>query len=141
VELWQGDLSDFIDFGRSPALVNRITAAFVNIYKRRPPESEIRSWNDSLAAVADVADKGLATDDVGVVVEYHLPLSDRRIDVMFFGTRDDGVSNSLLLELKRWDCASLEGPRASRRGLPRGVRVRCRADRWRATADAQRILR
>ena len=37
-----------------------------------------------------------------------MPLSDRRIDVMLFGTREDGVANSLLIELKRWDSASLE---------------------------------
>ena len=42
----------------------------MSIYKRRPQESELRSWKDSLAVVADVADSGLATDDVGVVVEY-----------------------------------------------------------------------
>ena len=108
MELWQGDLPGFIDFGRSPVLVNRMVDAFASIYKRRPQESEVRSWKDSLAVVADVADRGLATDDVGVVVEYHLPLSDRRIDVMLFGTREDGVANSLLVELKRWDSVSLE---------------------------------
>jgi hypothetical protein len=108
VELWHGDLPEFIEYARSPALVNLMTAEFLSIYKRRPQESERRSWKDSLAAVADVADEGAPSDDVGVAVEYHLPLSDRRIDVMFFGTRDDGVSNSLLVELKRWDSASLE---------------------------------
>ena len=53
-----------------------------------------------LAAVAQVADEA-ATDDIGVLVEYHLPLTERRIDAMLFGRRPDGATNSLLIE-PRW---------------------------------------
>jgi len=77
------------------------------IYKRHPAESEYASWEQSLAAVATVADDA-ATDDIGVLVEYHLPLSERRIDVMFFGRRTEGSPGSLLVELKRWTDVSLE---------------------------------
>ncbi|MFN7917878.1 MAG: DNA/RNA helicase domain-containing protein [Vicinamibacterales bacterium] len=112
MELWQGELPDFIESARSPVLVQRLVMAFKAFYKRPPQESEVLSWKDSLAAVADVADEGATTDDVGVLVEYHLPLSERRIDVMFFGQRHDGRANSLLLELKRWDAANLEDEHA-----------------------------
>lgn len=108
MELWQGELPEFIESAQSPVLAQRLTNAFMAFYRRRPQESEINSWKDSLAAVARVADDGAATDDIGVLVEYHLPLSERRIDVMFFGRSKNGADNSLLLELKRWDRATLE---------------------------------
>ncbi len=48
------------------------------------------------------------TDDIGVLVEYHLPLTERRIDVMLFGRQEDSTPNSLLIELKRWEDVTLE---------------------------------
>ena len=107
MDLWQGDLPDFIETARSQQLASAMDRRYREIYKRRPAESEYVSWEQSLAAVANVADEA-ATDDIGVLVEYHLPLSERRIDVMFFGRRNDDSSGSLLVELKRWTDASLE---------------------------------
>ena len=107
MDLWQGDLPDFIKAARSRQLASGMAQRYGEIYKRRPTESEYASWEQSLAAVASVADQA-ATDDIGVLVEYHLPLSERRIDVMFFGRRTDGRPGSLLVELKRWTEVSLE---------------------------------
>ena len=107
MDLWQGDLPDFIEAARSHRLASGMARSYAQIYKRRPSEPEYKSWEQSLDAVARVADEAV-TDDVGVLVEYHLPLSERRIDVMFFGRRRDGNAGSLLVELKRWTDASLE---------------------------------
>ena len=107
MELWQGDLPDFIEAARGPKLAVSMARTFAQIYRRQPAESEYASWERSLARVATVVDDA-ATDDVGVLVEYHLPLSERRIDVMFFGRRADGAPSSLLVELKRWTDVSLE---------------------------------
>jgi hypothetical protein len=107
MELWQGDLPDFISAASGPRLAAEMSAAFSRIYRRRPAESEYLSWEKSLAAIAAVADDA-ATDDIGVLVEYHLPLSERRIDVMFFGRRREGADGTLLVELKRWQAVSLE---------------------------------
>jgi uncharacterized protein len=106
MDLWQGDLPDFISAASGPRLAADMARAFTRIHRRRPTESEHVSWEESLAAIATVADDA-ATDDVGVLVEYHLPLSDRRIDVMFFGRRAEGGAGTLLVELKRWESVSL----------------------------------
>jgi hypothetical protein len=107
MELWQGDLPDFVQAARGPNLAAAMARTFAQIYRRRPAESEYASWEQSLAAMANVTDQAV-TDDVGVLVEYHLPLSERHIDVVLFGRRDDGVPSSLLVELKRWTDVSLE---------------------------------
>jgi hypothetical protein len=107
MELWHGDLPDFIKAARTSVLADEMTRAFERLYRRAPADSEHTSWRESLSAMADVADES-ATDDVGVLVEYHLPLSERRIDVMLFGGASDGTANSLLVELKRWESVDLE---------------------------------
>src|SRR5687768_4310820 len=107
MELWQGDLADFVTAASGPRMAAEMAAAYTRIYRRKPAESEYLSWERSLAATARVADDA-TTDDIGVLVEYHLPLSERRIDVMFFGRRADGAASTLLIELKRWATASLE---------------------------------
>jgi hypothetical protein len=111
MELWRGDLPDFIAAANGPRLAADMARVFKQIYRRSPASSEYSSWEQSLAATARVADEAV-TDDIGVLVEYHLPLTERRIDVMLFGKRQDGVANSLLIELKRWDDVSLEDEHA-----------------------------
>jgi hypothetical protein len=108
MELWHGDLPEFITASETSALADQMRQRFVTLHRRAPGESEFVSWRESLRAVASVADRSAITDDVGVLVEYHLPLSERRIDVMLFGEHSDGHANSLLIELKRWDTAELE---------------------------------
>lgn len=107
MELWHGDLPAFLKAARTNDLARQMTQAFERLHRRAPGESEHTSWRESLAAVAEVADES-ATDDIGVLVEYHLPLSERRIDVMLFGQRPDGSANSLLIELKRWESVDVE---------------------------------
>ena len=107
MDLWQGDLADFVVAAQSPRLASGMAETFTRINRRRPAKSEYASWEQSLAAMASVAGEA-ATDDIGVLVEYHLPLSERRIDVMFFGRRNDRTPGSLLVELKRWTDVSLE---------------------------------
>ena len=74
MELWQGELPDFIQAAQSPTLAEAMARTYAQIHRRRPAESEYASWELSLAAMARVADEA-ATDDIGVLVEYHLPLS------------------------------------------------------------------
>lgn len=107
MELWRGELPEFINRARSADLAREVARAYRQIYRRAAADTEYRSWEHSLSAMANVADEA-ATDDIGVLVEYHLPLSERRIDVMLFGQRADGSPSSLLVELKRWNQVQLE---------------------------------
>jgi hypothetical protein len=108
MELWHGDLPDFVNGAQAKRLAGEMEARFRQIHRRPPGESEYQSWERSLAAFAQVVDTGARTDDVGVLVEYHLPLSERRIDVMLFGKDAAGAPNSVLVELKQWDNADFE---------------------------------
>ncbi|MFI6602160.1 DNA/RNA helicase domain-containing protein [Nonomuraea sp. NPDC050536] len=72
---------------------------------RRPSPPEIRSWQRSLPALArDLADAGLHR--VEMLVEYKLPLTSKRADVVLAGVHPrTGQDSYVVVELKQWSRA------------------------------------
>lgn len=72
---------------------------------RRPSESEQRSWGSSLPVLSrDLVDAGLG--DVDMLVEYHLPLTSQRADVVLAGVHPKtGAPSYVVVELKQWSSA------------------------------------
>lgn len=70
-----------------------------------PSPSEIRSWERSLPVLAqDLVQAGL--DEVEVLLEYQLPLTSKRIDVVLAGAHPrTGQPSYVVLELKQWSSA------------------------------------
>jgi hypothetical protein len=100
MELWRGSLPDFVRAASSGSIVGEMISRFYHHHQDQPSPGEVRSWSKSLAAFAEPVRS--AASDVGVVVEYHLPLHRQRIDVMLFGHSNTGSPNSLVVELKQW---------------------------------------
>ena len=72
---------------------------------RRPAASESRSWERSLPALrADLMSAGL--DNVEMLIEYQLPLTSKRADVVLAGTHPKtGHPSYVVVELKQWSAA------------------------------------
>lgn len=72
---------------------------------RRASSSEQTSWSKSLPAfAADLVDAGLA--NVEMLIEYQLPLTSRRVDVVLAGTHPTtGMPSYVVVELKQWSAA------------------------------------
>ncbi|WP_174554123.1 DUF2075 domain-containing protein [Microtetraspora fusca] len=70
-----------------------------------PSPSEARSWERSLPALArDLADAGLSK--VEMLVEYKLPLTSKRADVVLAGVHPrTGEDSYVVIELKQWSRA------------------------------------
>src|SRR5687768_8353953 len=102
MELWGGTLPDFVHEAQSGSIVGQMLAKFYNLHGGQPSESEVHSWEFSLRAMAEVVHEK-PRRDVGVAVEYHLPLSGKRIDVMFLGRNlSEAKPTALVVELKQW---------------------------------------
>lgn len=72
---------------------------------QRPSPAERRSWQRSIPALrADLVAAGL--DDVEMMVEYQLPLTSKRADVVLAGRHPQtGGPSYLVVELKQWSHA------------------------------------
>jgi hypothetical protein len=133
MDLWRGSLTQFTALAQSGALPGQMLGQYSNIYDRPPSDGEFRSWKHSLPRLA-AALRPLARRDIGATVratasgaspaadrasamgvttEYHLPLSNKRIDVLLTGRGHDGVDRALVVELKQWTSVTLSDEFAS----------------------------
>lgn len=100
--LYSGTTQRFVDDATRNRVATLIGEEFFRYYGYKPPESEVRSWKNSLRAMADAVEiAGL--EDHGVAVEVQLPLSSGRLDCMFTGRDGDDRGHAVIVELKQWE--------------------------------------
>lgn len=104
MELYAGSLQDFVSDTLQNQIATKLEKAFLNYFGYKPSESEVRSWRSSLRAVKDVFEYS-GFKDHGILLEYQLPLSSRRLDCMICGRDSEGKDNSVIIELKQWESA------------------------------------
>ena len=101
MQLYSGSTTDFVSQVAAHELTPRLEARFFDAFRYRPSPNEVRSWTNSLGAMAGVVE-GAELDDHGVLVEYQLPLTSRRLDCLLTG-HANGQRAGVLVELKQWD--------------------------------------
>ncbi|WP_093629128.1 DUF2075 domain-containing protein [Streptomyces sp. 3213.3] len=88
-------------------LAEQLAERFRSVLFREAPSGERRAWSNSLPALAQVlCDAGL--EEVEVLIEYQMPLSSLRADVVLAGTHPQtGRRSYVVVELKQWSEARL----------------------------------
>jgi hypothetical protein len=94
--------SEFIHEAARNQIADRLRDAFFAYYRYNPSPAEVSSWRNSLRAMKDVLDLASLRDH-GILLEYQLPLSSRRIDCMICGRDDESVDQAVIVELKQWE--------------------------------------
>ena len=86
----------------SETLVPTLTEQFRHRLGYSPAPGEVRSWERSLQVLsADLVEAGL--DQVEALVEYQLPLTSKRADVVLCGSHPrTGAPSYVIVELKQW---------------------------------------
>jgi DUF2075 family protein len=101
VQLYSADTKRFLQDVRARTLAAELQQRFFAEYRFAPSDGEVRAWTNSLEAMAQVVE-GAGLDDHGVLVEYQLPLTSRRLDCMFTG-HAGAAASAVIVELKQWD--------------------------------------
>jgi len=101
MHLYQGTSEQFIADATQARIANLLSDRFFDEFRYRPAPSEVTSWRNSLAAMANAL---LLADlrDQGVLVELKLPLSSKRLDVMVTGSNPTTGDAAVVVELKQW---------------------------------------
>jgi hypothetical protein len=108
MRLYSGMSNNFIHDTTRSQIAERLRDAFFTYYRYNPSPGEMNSWRNSLRAMKDVMEIG-ALHDHGVLLEFQLPLSSKRIDCMLCGHGAGDVEQAVIVELKQWDrCAAAE---------------------------------
>jgi DUF2075 family protein len=101
MRLYEGTVNKFSEDVIHNRVADILKDNFLSYYKRSPSDSEYRSWQQSLNFLNNAFTySNLAGNQV--IVEYELPYSARRIDVLIFGKNNENKDSVVLMELKQW---------------------------------------
>ena len=109
MRLYAGSSGQFVEDTILNQIAGKLKNAFFSHFRYNPPHAEINSWQNSLRAMAGILQYGDLLDH-GVMLEYQLPLTSRRLDFMVTGKGQINADNAVIVELKQWDkCGPADG--------------------------------
>lgn len=86
-----------------------IQAVILDAYKAKTghkvPRNQVYAWKESLLAMAKVLNDQSIPDDCGLAVEYTIPQTSKRIDLLLSGSGEAEKGNLIIVELKQWETA------------------------------------
>lgn len=108
MRLYSGNTIQFIEDNVRNQIAEKLRTAFFDHFRYYPGQAEVSSWRNSLRAFSQVLDHG-GFNDNGIIVEYQLPLTSKRLDCLVCGRDAVGVDQAVIIELKQWEkCAKSE---------------------------------
>jgi len=102
MRLYAGMSQNFIHDTTHNQIAGKLSEAFIRHFRYKPSPSEVNSWRNSLRAVSDVFQLA-HLDDHGVILEFQLPLTSRRLDCLVCGKDGHARDSAVIIELKQWD--------------------------------------
>lgn len=106
MRLYAGPSTDFVRDSAHNHIAEKLRVAFRQHFRYDPPNSEYRSWRESLRALAQVFTEA-ELDDHGVILEYQLPLTSKRLDCLITGHDEKHRRSAVIVELKQWEESKL----------------------------------
>lgn len=106
MRLFAGSIDTFIGLNRKNQIAEFLRKEFFRQFGFNPSQSEVMSWRNSLLRMSLVLESASLYDN-GVIIEYQLPLTSKRIDILVTGKDEEGVKNSVIIELKQWERCTL----------------------------------
>lgn len=100
--IYSGTLADFESDVDGGLLAEKLSAAVYEKMGRTTSRSEFSSWQNSLNHMYIVLGMSEVPKDAGIAVEYNIPYTGKRVDMIVAGTDDEGVGSAVVIELKQW---------------------------------------
>ena len=101
--VYDGQKHDFMSNVEDDSIATMISQEIFNKMGRKTPESEFRSWVNSLGYMYKVMNDPDIPDNVGVAVEYNIPQTAKRVDFMITGYDELDDPGMVIVELKQWE--------------------------------------
>ena len=106
VRVYSSTCQDFIRDVGTGQIATIVERAYKQAYGHSTSDSEIRSWKNSLAALSSILDHNDVPSDLGLGIEFQIPKTSKRIDVLLSGVSALSESSVLIVELKQWEFAN-----------------------------------
>src|SRR5687767_1670598 len=102
MRLYSGTSQEFVRDTTHNRIADRLATEFFNYYRFRPSPAEVSSWGNSLRALSLII-QDAKLDDQGVILEYQLPQTSRRLACLHCGKSTAGRDEAVIVELKQWE--------------------------------------
>lgn len=102
MRLYAGTSVQFIEDTVQNQIAEKLKLAFFDYFRFHPSPAEVNSWKNSLRALSQVFQYAELRDQ-GIILEYQLPLSSKRLDCLICGKDKFNKDNAVIIELKQWD--------------------------------------
>lgn len=102
--IYEATKKEFLSDVLNDNLVNNI----VSNYSERIGKinkSEVRSWDNSMQYMYRVLSDSEIPDQAGVAIEFKIPYTSKRIDLLISGSNEIGQGTIVIVELKQWEQA------------------------------------
>lgn len=124
MKLYAGTTEQFRADGQMHRIAEKLRAEYTTQIGHKPPPSEGASWQNSLMALSMLVDQA-ELNDHGVILEYQLGNTSRRLDAMLTGHDTTSAENAVVVELKQWSVGSIHRVDARRSAHPIRTRPSC----------------
>ncbi len=101
MQLYMCTSRDFISAAAAGHIAEKLKDAFLKIFHHAPSVAEVRSWQGGLARLGRVLENASLLDQ-GMLLEYQLPGSSKRVDCIIAGLDHEGSPSAVIIELKQW---------------------------------------
>ena len=100
--IYNGLLSEFESDIDDGVLATKLSDALKEKMGRTTPFSEFSSWHNSLESMYIVLSNSNVPKDAGIAIEYNIPYTGKRVDMIVSGTDSEGTGSAVVIELKQW---------------------------------------
>lgn len=105
--VYQSNKKGFIEDVISNEIDTKIKEAYIKQIGRRPSDSEANSWSNSMLHMNNVLLDNEIDNDLGVSIEFQIPMTSKRIDFILTGIGEDLRDKVVVIELKQWQHVQL----------------------------------
>ena len=93
----------FIDDVNTNTIADKIRDSVLEKFGwERVNENEVMSWINSMQFIGNVIERAKVADDCGILIEYNLPSTSKRVDFIIAGKDEAGKAGFIIIELKQW---------------------------------------
>lgn len=103
--LYKNNTKGFIRDVEEDRVTDRVEASFERKLGRRVNPNERKSWINSINFIGKRVRRARLSDHCGILIEYVLPSSSKRIDFLICGEGAQKNKNLVIVELKQWATA------------------------------------
>lgn len=101
--IYRATKKQFVDDVFNDTIADNIDSAFVEHLGRHTSPNEVRSWHNSMQYMYKVVNIPELPDEVGIAIEYQIPLTAKRIDFIISGLNAKKKEQIIIIELKQWE--------------------------------------